>query len=83
MDREILAVEVCNAPAISGNAGRYISMANGLMVERAPKIRIMKNRFGLAWDIILSFAWRSEIGISVEKDLPYVYRVDLQAINNH
>jgi hypothetical protein len=45
-------VEVCNAAAISGKAGRYISMANGLMVESAPSMRIMENRFGLAWDII-------------------------------
>jgi hypothetical protein len=45
MERDILAVDVCNAAAIPGNAGKYISMANGPMVERAPKIRMIKNRF--------------------------------------
>ena len=39
------AVEVCSAAAISGNAGRYISMENGLIVESAPRIMMIKRRF--------------------------------------
>ena len=42
-----MAVEVCNATAIPGKAGKYISMANGLMVESAPKMRIIRIRFRL------------------------------------
>ena len=42
-----MAVEVCSAAAIPGNAGKYISMANGLIVQSAPKMRMIKNRFPL------------------------------------
>ena len=52
MERETLAVDVCNAAAIPGNAGKYMSMANGLMVESAPRMRIIKTRFWLGWDIV-------------------------------
>jgi hypothetical protein len=47
-------VEVCNAAAIPGNAGKYISMANGLIVDSDPRIRIIKVRFRMGWDIIFS-----------------------------
>src|SRR5580658_10216803 len=52
MERETLAVEVCNAAAIPGNAGKYISMANGLMVESAPRMRIIKTRLWLGLDMV-------------------------------
>ena len=51
MVREIRAVEVCKEAAISGNAGRYISMANGLMVDSEPRIRMIKVRLWLEWDM--------------------------------
>ena len=44
-DEKILAVDVCSDAAISGNAGKYMSMANGLMVESAPKMRMIKYGF--------------------------------------
>jgi hypothetical protein len=44
MDREILVVDVCSAAAIPGNAGSYMSMANGLIVESDPRIRIIQKR---------------------------------------
>jgi hypothetical protein len=52
MERDILAVEVCNAAAIPGKAGKYISMANGLIVESAPKIRIIRTRFARGLDMV-------------------------------
>ena len=42
MEREMRAVDVCRSAAISGNAGRYKSMANGLRVESAPRRMIMR-----------------------------------------
>jgi hypothetical protein len=39
-----LAVEVCRAAAIPGNAGKYMSMANGLIVESDPRMRIIQKR---------------------------------------
>jgi hypothetical protein len=45
MEREMRAVDVCRSVAISGNAGRYMSMANGLRVESAPRMMIMRWRF--------------------------------------
>lgn len=44
MDTEsaTLAIVVLNSLAIAGNAGKYISMENGVMVLSAPRIRIRK-----------------------------------------
>jgi hypothetical protein len=39
-----LAVEVCNPAAISGKAGKYMSMANGLIVDSEPNIKIIRVR---------------------------------------
>jgi hypothetical protein len=50
MDKEIRAVDVCSALAMSGNAGKYISIANGLIVESAPRIIMIKYRLW-EWDI--------------------------------
>lgn len=54
MERAILAVDVCKSAAIPGKAGKYISMANGLMVESAPKIMMIKVRLWLEWGIIVA-----------------------------
>ena len=35
----------------AGNAGRYISIANGLMVESAPRMTMIKTRLCVGWDI--------------------------------
>jgi hypothetical protein len=51
MESEIRAVFVSSEAAICGNAGRYISMANGLMVESAPRIRMIKVRLCVGCDI--------------------------------
>jgi len=37
-----------------------MSMANGLMVESAPKIRIIKIRFWLGWDMVFGRLQRDE-----------------------
>jgi hypothetical protein len=66
MERETLAVEVCNAAAIPGNAGKYISMANGLMVESAPKMRIIKIRFWLGWDMVFGGCEAMKIGMETQ-----------------
>ena len=59
MEREILAVDVCKASAMPGNAGRYMSMANGLMVASAPRMRIIRGRLWLGWDFEdLGLGWR-------------------------
>ena len=42
MDSETRAVDVSKAAAIWGNAGKYMSMANGLMVESAPNMTTIK-----------------------------------------
>src|SRR5580704_7075000 len=63
MERETLAVEVCNATAIPGNAGKYISMAKGLMVERAPRMRMIRIRFGLGLDTIFGRLLTMKIGV--------------------
>src|ERR1700722_842345 len=52
MESEILAVEVFNAAAMPGNAGRYISIANGLTVDIAPRMRMMRVRFRLGCDMV-------------------------------
>ena len=60
MDREIRAVDVCSAAAISGNAGKYMSMANGLMVESAPRMIMIKWRLW-DWDIDLYQAGKQRL----------------------
>ena len=42
LDKESVtcATVVCNPLAISGNAGRYISIENGPIAERSPRIRM-------------------------------------------
>ena len=40
-ERPILATVVCRSPAIAGKPGKYMSIEKGLIVESAPRIRMM------------------------------------------
>ena len=42
-DRATFGTVLCNAAAIAGNAGRYISIEKGPIAESRPRMRIVKN----------------------------------------
>ena len=44
-DKEILATVVCKSAAIEGKPGRYMSIENGPIADKRPRIRINLNFF--------------------------------------
>lgn len=44
-ESETLAVVVCRSSAIAVNPGKYISIENGPIADKVPRMRIVKNRF--------------------------------------